>query len=58
MDKEAKVMSLGKTICELKRQLSESEESHRRFVIETADIKEQLIEEKTVSLSKRINIFC
>ena len=44
-------MSLEKTVCELKRNLSENEESHRRFVIETAELKDKLIEEKNVILS-------
>ena len=50
-DKESKLVVLEKTICELKRKLNEIAESHNRFVIETADIKEQLIEEKSVSLN-------
>ena len=48
-DIEAKLLSLEKMIYELKRKLSENEESHRCFVIETAEVKDKLIEENIVS---------
>ena len=42
-------MSLEKMIYELKRKLTESDESHRCFVIETTEIKDKLNEENIVS---------
>ena len=42
-------MSLEKMIYELRRKLSENEESYRCFVIETTEIKDKLNEENIVS---------
>jgi hypothetical protein len=48
-DKESKLAILEKTICELERTLKENEESQRKFLTETAEIKERIICENNVS---------
>jgi hypothetical protein len=49
-DKESKLAILEKTICELECTLKENEESQRKFLIETAEIKDRIIGEKNVSI--------
>ncbi len=41
-------MNLEKSICELKFKLNEKEESQQKFLIETSQIKNKLIEENRV----------
>ena len=49
-DKESKLAILEKTICELECTLKENEESQRKFLTETAEIKDRIIYEKYVSI--------
>jgi hypothetical protein len=48
-DKESKLVSLEKTICELKHKLTENENSHQKILNKTADFKDKIIEERSVS---------
>jgi hypothetical protein len=49
-DKESKLVSLEKTICQLKRKLTENENSHQKILDKTSDFKDKIIEERSVSI--------